>query len=229
MPKTKKKSQTKKGARTGVETKANNESIEEWIDSTKSPGRDSATEDDDDNNQQRKEPKTPAAKKKKKTKTPKESVSMKLRGADDEDEASGDQGGDRRSASSAARNYARKVTRSGKKSDLTSPSDLSRVSTAAPSPALEQDVPQDDNDDNDNNFPTADGEESDVEVEQPLLTQEEEEGEAEASKDEVVAKQAAANESGEKLELASPEDFNMGGHDYESDEGEADPLAPPMA
>ena len=213
MPKKSKKSQPKRATRTGVQPNvdSNKDSIEDWADDAKSPGGrdDSATEDEE-----QQEFKTPATRKtpRKKTKTPKENVNMKLPGADEDDANEGEG----RRGSSEAKNYARKVTRSKRNSDLTSPSDLSRVSTAAPSPALEQDGPQDD-------------EESEAEVEQPLLTQEEEEGEPEVDKDEVVAKQAAANDSTEQLELASPEDFGMGGGDYESDEGDADPLAPPTA
>jgi hypothetical protein len=226
MPKSR-KSPGRRGARTGVETNnvPNGDSIEQWIDSTKSPERRNEAREEEE--QQSHEPETPPPKKtaKKKTKTPKENVSMKLSGAD-EDDGSKDQGDDRRfsSGSSEARDYARKVIRSSRKSDLTSPSELSRVSTAAPSPAPDEDITEDNNE-NSNNFPADDRHESDIEVENPMLTQEEE-NEPEVAREEDVAKQAAIKNSAETTEVASPDDdFNMGGNDYESDG--ADPMLPP--
>ncbi|KAL3925126.1 MAG: hypothetical protein SGILL_000614 [Bacillariaceae sp.] len=213
------RSQPKRGTRTGVETNAPQAgSIEDLIDSAKSPARDPAAEEEEEHQQDLKTPSTRRSPKRK-TKTPKQHVSMKLPGAGTNGEDDSNEEHNRK-----AKNYVSKLNRAVKKSGLTSPSELSRVSTAGPSPAIDQDVPdeEEDDDDDDHNFPADDGEESDIE--NALQSREEEDEKAEIDdNEEVVAKQAAA-----KDQFASPDaDFNVGGNEDDSDEG--DPLAPPTA
>lgn len=222
MPKTR-KAQAKRGTRTGVETNpaAEDESIEQWIESTKSP-----TREDGDSPQKAK---SPSAKNKavaKKTKTPKQQVSMNLPGAafGVDSEAEDD---DRRDslASAEAKNYSRKVTRNGARTSLTSPSDLSRVSTAPPTPKARRDLP--DEEDQPDLYPAAEDQEEGSDIENALLTQEDED-DRRTSKETTIGKQAAGKGSSEKSALeANDDDFGPGDGDADSEEG--DPLAPPVA
>jgi hypothetical protein len=233
MPK-KRGHQLTRGTRTGVKTNlaAREGTIEQWIDSIESPVRNN----DDNNYQLQQKIKSPYSKVRgtKITKSPKQHVSMRLPGVDTEDESDLE---DRKgrwdssaSASADAKSYSIKLKRSGGRTNLTSPSELSRVSTAPPTPRVPRDLPEEEeeDDDDDEQFPAEDHDnDNGSDIENALLTQEDV-YDRRASEEEVVAEQATSKAHFEKSDLQMhDDDFGTGGDDDESDEG--DPLAPPEA
>ena len=237
------KTKTNAGGRSGViiEEKVENDNADDWFESARTPeaaqlkktdasssSQEEYSVDDDGKNKGAKSSKT--SRKKKTVKTPKRQVNMKLPGAseeqeqvdsDDEEEEEGEK------VSTKAMNYAKKLRRKG--GNFTSPSDLSRVSTAPYSPRDDEDRKESAESESKSN------QEDDSEIENALLTQAEEGGEeagltGENDDGDVIARQAAAKGNTENLQPASPEDeFPVGGgDDYEEEDDEGDDLGPPV-
>jgi centromere protein C len=241
MPK-KRGSQPRRGTRTGVQTNptAGEESIEQWIDSVNSPVR-----DDDDRQLQRKVTSSHVKNRGSKiTKTPQHHVSMTLPRSDTYEEDDSDKEDERwidsitslvgdhnnhplQFSSTEANTYSKKISKIGGRSSWTSPSDLSRVSTAPPTPKASRDLP----DEEDDEQLSTEGHDNDgSDIENALLTQEngDDDDNDDQHKDGVVAQQAEANKRFEKPDLElQDDDFGVGRDDDESDEG--DQLAPPVA
>jgi len=217
-----KKATSNTGGRTGVIIeKAENENVNDWFDTAHSPeaqsnhnrSYSSLKEPSVDDGRNRATTKTT---RKKTVKTPKRRVSMTLPGALE--------GGDL--VSTKATNYAKKLRKGGTGINFTSPSDLSRVSTAPYSPRDEgrKESMEETKTDNESKSNQEDG----SEIENALLTQEEEGSEEVGitEENEVIDRQSAAKQNTENLEPASPEDeFPAGGG---QDEDEGNDLGPPV-
>jgi hypothetical protein len=225
----------KAGGRTGVvieeQTGQGSQDIDEWFDAAHTPTQTSRSSNDDDDGAGdsaarriggRNTAKGATRKShRRKVKTPREGVEMELPGGGEVDD---EEGGGR----TKAREYLRKLKRkgeSGVRTNFTSPSDLSRVSTAPPTPASRDEKKDDDDDDEvEDALEVAAQEESGDEIEHPLLTQEVEEKGIATQGNDAVQRQVAASSSCDKSENASsPEaDFPIG-----DDENDGDDLAPP--
>jgi hypothetical protein len=231
------KTKTNAGGRSGViiEEKVENDNVNEWFDTAHTPkaqlknDASSSSQEEPSVDDGKNRAKTKTSRKKKTVKTPKRQVNMKLPGASEEEEQqqvdSEEEEGEMVSAK--AKNYAKKLRRKG--GNFTSPSDLSRVSTAPYSPRDDEDRKESAESESKSN------QEDDSEIENALLTQAEGGGEEAGltgendDDDDVIARQAAAKGNTENLQPASPEDeFPVGGgDDYEEDDG-GDDLGPPV-
>ena len=206
----------KPGTRTNVDMDVpiDESNPDRWFDSARSPAEQVQEPKEDS----KLPAKTPA---KKKTRTPKQRVSMGLPGAKGDDVDDGDES----SSVSTEGQYVKKIYKSKTRTDsLMSPSNLSRVSTAAPSPRTEEKMSEDDH------FPAEDGSDDDNdEIEKPLYTQEGDEEDAAAQEEAAVSQQAAAKSINEKPDLRSPpDDFYAGNQDDDDDDDElGTDLCPP--
>jgi len=215
-----KKATSNTGGRSGVIIeKAENENVNDWFDTAHSPeaqskhnrSSSSLEEPSVDDGRNRVTTKT---KRKKTVKTPKHRVSMTLPGALE--------GGDL--VSTKATNYAKKLRKGGTGINFTSPSDLSRVSTAPYSPRDEGRKESLEETKTDNESKS--NQEDDSEIEDALLTQEDSEEVGITEENDAIARQSAAKQNTENLESASPEDeFPVGGG---QDEDEGNDLGPPV-
>jgi hypothetical protein len=207
---------TKPGTRTGVVTTAPIEESnpDQWFDSARSP------EPSEGGNEDSKLPaRTPA---RKKTKTPKQRVSMGLPGAKGADDDDGEDGSLSSSVSAEAKKYVRNLSKASTRTDsLMSPSNLSRVSTAPPTPRTDEKTLEEDH------FPAEDRSEDD-DIENPLYTQEGEEEAATTHDEAALSRHHAAKHDNEKPELGSPDhDFYNGNNDEDDEDEMGNDLCPP--
>lgn len=221
---------TKAGGRTGVvigNTVPGGEAshdIDEWFDSAHTPSQNSddddadGAEDSDDHKWASRS--TSRRSPRRKVKTPRGGVAMALPGGGEDDEDDDDE-----EEQTATKKYAEQLKRKGGPSarpSFTSPSDLSRVSTAPPSPTSREDI---EDDDEEAGLAVAAEDESTDDIENPLLTQERDE-EPGTVDEEDVAQHSASNRSNEKVDASSHEaDFPAG--DDHDDENDGDDLGPP--
>jgi centromere protein C len=205
----------KPGTRTNVDLDVPIEESnpDRWFDSARSPDQVEGPKKDS-----KLPAKTPG---RKKTRTPKQRVSMGLPGAKGDDDVDD---GDESSSVSTEGKYVKKINKTKTRTDiLMSPSNLSRVSTAAPSPRTEEKLSEEDQ------FPAEDGSDDDNdEIEKPLYTQEGDEEAANDQEEAAISHQAAAKTSNEKPDLTSPtDDFYAGNQDDDDDDELGNDLCPP--
>jgi len=216
MVKTRKGHQKKTGGRSGVVIeKTDDSNVDGWFDSARSPevnAKQNALEEDSSVQNEKEAGKKTKPSKSKKVKTPKNQVRMSLGGPEADD--SSREGRD----STSAKKYAAKLRRKGGTGvSFASPSDLSRVSTAAFSTRSEE--KSDAGEDEKIDASSRSNQESDSDVENALLTQDDQEEEELAVEDDVIARQSARGNVA-NLEVASPEaDFPAGEDDGEDDLG----------
>ena len=230
MVKTRKTQQANAGGRSGVVIEKiddSNVDVDGWFDSARSPdvnskhnASSSSQEEPSINDEGRVETKKS---KKKTVKTQKRRVNMALTGATLEDDSEEERD------SISAKKYAAKLKRKGGTGmNFTSPSDLSRVSTAPFSPSSEGRNEREEEEKSETDAKS--NQEDDSEIENALLTQQERNEETDiAEENDVIARQSTKGNTA-NLEVASPEvDFPVDGdEDEEANEDDGDDLGPPV-